>query len=110
MLFSLQREPSTELFSLMKVINLLPQALLGIKTGLYKQKKRFQRNSHSFHRLSGHGGLGSKTVVEDFWLPKVNGALGKGKVKGVKQTQNQAPFQHVVCVHLNERKGKLAML
>ena len=38
----------------------------------------------------------SEVVVEDFWLPKVNGALGKGKVKGIKQTQNQAPFQHVV--------------
>ena len=42
----------------------------------------------------------------------MNGALGKGKVKGVKQTQNQAPFQYVVCKHfLNERKlVKLAML
>ena len=46
--------------------------------------------------MSGHGGPGAKTVVEDFWLPKVNGALGKGKMKGIKQTQNQAPFQHVV--------------
>lgn len=59
------------------------------------------------NRLSGHGGLGSKTVVEDFWLPKVNGALGKGKVKGVKQTQNQAPFQHVIeGVKTTEQKRK----
>ena len=48
--------------------------------------------------MSGHGGPGAKTVVEDFWLPKVNGALGKGKMKGIKQTQNQAPFQHVVGI------------
>ena len=78
---------------------------------MLKQKITFQRISHRFYRLSGHGGLGSKTVVEDFWLPKVNGALGKGKVKGVKQTQNQAPFQHVVYTfRITKKLVKLALL
>lgn len=59
------------------------------------------------NRLSGHGGLGSKTVVEDFWLPRVNGASGKGKMKGIKQTQSQAPFQHVIeGVKTTEQKRK----
>ena len=83
----------------MKVINLLHQPLQKIKTGWYKHLET-RTDSKKIHvmlpRLSGHGGLGSKTVVEDFWLPKVNGALGKGKVKGIKQTQDKAPFQHVV--------------
>ena len=48
----------------------------------------------SYYRLGGpqETGLGKKSLMDDFWLPKVSGALGTGKKGG----KNPSQFQHVV--------------
>ena len=45
-------------------------------------------------RLSGHQETlqGKKSLMDDFWLPKVSGALGTGRKGGKTPSQ----FQHVV--------------
>ena len=52
------------------------------------------RSQVSYYRLSGpqEAGLGKKSLMDDFWLPKVSGALGTGKKGG----KNPSQFQHVV--------------
>ena len=55
------------------------------------------RLEHSYNsRLSGTqqdtNTLGKKSLMDDFWLPKVSGALGAGKRGG----KNPSQFQHVV--------------
>ena len=52
-------------------------------------------------RLSGHldtntNSLGRKSLMDDFWLPKVSGALGTGKRGGKHPSQ----FQHVVSTNM----------
>ena len=37
-----------------------------------------------------------KTLMEDFWLPKVSGALNKGKKIGKQSPSGAGHFQHVV--------------
>ena len=80
-----------------KAPSLSRQRQLRNKTGDSLEITGARASINYIVRVSGHldtntSSLGRKSLMDDFWLPKVSGALGTGKRGG----KNPSQFQHVV--------------